>query len=60
MEFLFMATTIGWIDSLVTFATLETSSTYPEKKFVGFFVFENAEGLTQLNEELLSFFMIIE
>lgn len=60
MEILFMATTIGRIDSLVTFATLETSSTYPEKKFGGFFVFENAGALTQLNQELLPFFMIIE
>lgn len=45
---------------LSQFAILEASSTYPEKKFDSFFVFENAETLTPLNDELLFFFMIME
>lgn len=44
------------LSKLSEFAALEASSTYPEKKFDSFFVFENAETLMPLNDEFLFFF----
>lgn len=57
MDFLLVASTVGWICSLCHIGSQQHES---RKKFDSSFVSENAGALTPLNDDLLFFFMIIE